>query len=228
MLDWSPRKDPRSLQYPARTQFRRTEPINITWRTPTTVLDQGREGACVGFGWAHEALTTPVRVDFARVAACPVSDPTKAAQYIYHEAQKIDEWAGESYEGTSVLAGAKICQRLGIIREYRWCFSVRDIALSLANIGPVVIGINWYEGMYWPIKGVVSVSGELAGGHCILVVGYRKAGVIFPDEAAFILFNSWGPDWGLNGLAFIRESELAKLMSEQGEACVPVHRSYGR
>jgi hypothetical protein len=62
-------------------------------------LDQGKEGACVGFAWSHELAAYPVRVEV---------DDEFARSKIYAEAQKIDEWPGEAYHGTSVLAGAKV------------------------------------------------------------------------------------------------------------------------
>jgi hypothetical protein len=227
VLDWVPRHDPRSLQYPVRTLFKHPEPMNMTWRTPSTPLDQGREGACVGFGWVHEALTTPVRVDIARMASVVPRNPTDFALYVYRQAQRIDEWEGEDYEGTSVLAGAKIMQDLGLLREYRWAFGVMDVALAVTNVGPVVIGIPWYDSMY-ESKGIVEVHGSVVGGHCLLVMAYRKAGAVFENEAAFGLFNSWGPGWGRNGLAWIRQSSLARLLADRGEACVPTRRSFGR
>lgn len=229
MLDWKPRHDPRSLMYPARTLFRRTEPVNITWRTPMHPLDQGAEGACVGFGWTHEALTTPVVVKLGEIEQQQwPKNPTEFAQSVYRAAQHIDEWGGNDYEGTSVNAGAKIMRERGLLREWRWAFGVDDVILSIVNVGPVVLGINWYTSMYSAPGGIMQVGGGLAGGHCILAHAVRKAGVIFEDEVAIGLFNSWGPGYGLNGHAWIRKSELARLLSEQGEAAVPVRRSYGR
>ena len=181
----------------------------------------------MGFGWTHEALTTPIRVDLSRLAVEAPRDPKAFASHVYRAAQKIDEWEGEDYEGTSVLAGAKVMNSLGLLRAYRWAFGVKDVALSLTNIGPVVLGIPWFESMYEAPGGAVVVAGDLAGGHCILAVGYRKAGVIF-EEPAYLLFNSWGPLWGRNGHAWIRESDLARLLNSDGEACVPTRRSYGR
>lgn len=227
ILDWVPRFDPRSKQYPARTLFRHATPQNMTWRTPVPPLDQGREGACVGFGWTHEALTTPVVVDLSRVSANVPRSPKVFAQHIYKSAQRIDEWEGEDYEGTSVLAGAKMMKSLGLLPEYRWAFSVSEIALSITNIGPVVLGIPWYDSMYEAPGGVVRVGGELVGGHCLILPRYRKPGVIFENEAAYGMFNSWGPVWGMDGHAWIPESGLRFLMQE-GEACVPYRRSFGR
>lgn len=228
VLDWVPRHDPRSLEYPARTLFRRTKVINRTWRTPPP-LDQGSEGECVGFGWTHEALTAPVRVDFSRLAQTRwPHDPTMFARSVYRDAQRLDEWPGEAYSGTSVNAGAKVMRDRGLLKEWRWAFGVDDVMLSLVNLGPVVVGIPWMSGMYTAPGGFVNVSGHKVGGHCLLLVAVRKAGVIFPDEEAVGWFNSWGPEYGLNGFAWIRKSQLSGLLQQQGEAAVPVRRSYGR
>lgn len=229
VFDWAPRHDPRSLSFPARELFRRTEVANHTWRAPVTPLDQGSEGACVGYGWTHEALTTPVRVDLAQLAQKQwPTEPHAFATSVYRAAQKIDEWGGEAYEGTSVNAGAKIMRERGLIKEWRWAFGVDDVMLSILNVGPVVLGINWYSGMYVAKNGIVDVSGSLVGGHCLLANATRKKGVIFEDEEAIGWVNSWGPGYGRNGRAWIRKSQLATLLSQQGEAAVPVRRSYGR
>ena len=229
VLDWAPRPDPRSANYPARAAFRRVnEVVNWTWRTPFP-LDQGREGACVGFGWTHEALCTPVPVDFSRLKNKQIpTNPDTFARTLYREAQHVDEWGGNAYEGTSVNAGAKIMRERGLLGEWLWNFNADDVMLSIPNLGPVVLGINWYESMYEAPNGILSVGGSLAGGHCIIAPATRKAGMIFPDEPAVGLLNSWGPSWGKNGLAWMRRSTLQRLMSENGEAAVPVRRSYGR
>lgn len=225
-FDWRPRHDPRSRNYPIRSTFGRQTPVSITWRTPKP-LDQGREGACVGFGWTAEALTTPVAVDLTKLAASGIVEPNQFARNLYRQAQTIDEWPGEDYSGTSVLAGAKVMQSLGLLKEYRWAFGIDDVALALATTGPVVLGIPWYSGMYEAPGGFLEVKGSIVGGHCILAHAYRLPGVIFPDDAAIGLLNSWGPEWGNDGKAWIRQTDLAKLLTN-GEACVPFRRSYGR
>lgn len=218
VLDWVPRFDDQSREYPVR---RAAAPHlhNRTWRVPAP-LDQGREGACVGFGWTHEALSTPVAVELH-------GDPNAYARQVYNQAKRIDEWAGEDYDGTSVLAGAKVMKAAGYLREYRWAFNIQDVVASILATGPVVLGVNWYDTMYEAPDGLVTVGGDLAGGHCILATGYRLAGRIYPDEPAISLFNSWGPSWGVRGLGWIRQSQLARLLDEGGEACVPYRRAYG-
>src|SRR5688500_17268219 len=103
-LDRLPEFDPKSLRYPAPHLLmpaQLTIPLDMvrsyTWSVPVA-LDQGNEGACVGFSWAQE------------IAARPYSDASITndyAQAIYYWARQHDAWEGESYDGTSVLAGAK-------------------------------------------------------------------------------------------------------------------------
>lgn len=38
----------------------KTQPRSYTWGCDIRTLDQGREGACVGFAWAGEAAARPV------------------------------------------------------------------------------------------------------------------------------------------------------------------------
>lgn len=114
--------------------------------------DQGSEGACVGFGISR-AATMMNRVEYD-------------ARWLYHEAQKIDEWPGEDYDGTSVDAGLQVARwqglrrmRSGVIAQqdgiyaYRWATSVEDvhraISLPLADdLGAVPLLNSW--GTYWP------------------------------------------------------------------------------
>lgn len=222
-LDWAANYDERSRNYPIRGVVRKpAKRKNRLWEVGP-ILDQGSEGACVGFGWTAEALASPVRVDLKRIKARAPKEPNKFAQYVYAFAKTIDEFEGVDYDGTSVLAGAKSMQTFGLLKEYRWAFSMDEVVDGIIAKGPVVLGIPWYESMYEAPNGILTVSGKLAGGHCILAVGYK----VYPGgEDAVILQNSWGPEWGINGLAEIKVSELAKLVAE-GEACLPIQRAFG-
>lgn len=227
-FDWVSRHDERSRDYPVRAAIG-ARPVrrDKTWRTGP-ILDQGREGACVGYGWTAEALSTPVAVDLNRVRASVPRTPQEFAPYVYRTAQTIDEWEGADYSGTSVLAGAKTLKLLGLIKEYRWAFSIEDVTDAVLSVGPVVLGIEWYEGMYEAPGGVVRPFGAIVGGHCLTVVGYRVASPFLNGEDGFLLQNSWGTAWGGNGLALIGKSDLNALLASTGEACVPTRRSYGR
>jgi hypothetical protein len=98
-------------------------------------MDQGQEGACVGFGWTRcMMLLNRKRYD---------------ARWLYHEAQKVDEWVGEDYEGTSVRAGADVLRARGHCRvragrsypeaqvdgiaANRWAHSVDEVLHALGT-----------------------------------------------------------------------------------------------
>jgi hypothetical protein len=200
-------------------------PTNRTvrmWRQGT-VLDQGSEGACVGFGWTAELLAKPFS---------PLSQPSAAvgqnkALEIYRAAKGIDEWEGEDYSGTSVLAGAKVVKASGYIGGYRWCFGIEDVRDAVLNLGPVVIGIPWYEDMYYTRpSGLVKVGGKQVGGHCITLTGYHPSLILDGKvRPVFRWRNSWGLGYGIKGSGFIEYNDLAALLSGTGgEACVPLDR----
>ncbi|HET7110237.1 MAG TPA: hypothetical protein VFI41_05160 [Gemmatimonadales bacterium] len=216
--------DERSRSFPMTELIAELEPAKAykprshTWNCGVH-LDQGQEGSCVGHAWAHELVAPPVVIegidhDFAR--------------WIYKTAQKYDQWAGEAYEGTSTLAGAKVCagrppkmaEGRGLIGEYRWIFGDMDeLIKTLGYFGPVVLGTNWYAGMMNTDKdGFVRKTGSLMGGHCILIKGVTLT------KKAVRLHQSWGESWGQGGDAWLSFADLEALLGEQGELCVPVHR----
>lgn len=209
------------------------KPRSYTWAIETW-LDQGQEGACVGFSMAHELA--------ARPQAVAGLTNKYAREQIYWEAQKIDEWqggaypgaTGEFYEGTSVLAGAAINKRNGFYSSYHWALSVEELARGLAYFGPCVLGVNWYEGMFdTDVNGFISPIGNIAGGHAILAhsikIVYKSwwswntrtwADVDW-DRSYVVLHNSWGPYWGVKGRAKITLRNLNYLLQQQGDAMFP-------
>jgi hypothetical protein len=161
----------------------------------------------VGFSWAHWCEDGPV----PQSGQPPAAEPT----LLYHEAQKIDEWPGENYDGTSVRAGAKILQTWGYLQSYYWAQSINDIVQALLEKGPVVVGTNWYSSMFDPnSKGILSISGQIAGGHAYVLNGINtKLGLVR-------MKNSWGRGWGINGRAYLKIEDVARLLNEAGEACL--------
>lgn len=205
-----PEFDERSKLHPIRTLVAALPLRSYTWSVPV-VLDQGSEGSCVGHAFSHEAAARPVKVG---------NITHEIAVDVYKHAQALDEWPGDNYSGTSILAGAKACVQRGWYTGYKWGFSLSDVLLALGYKGPVVLGINWYESMIdVGMNGIMRVEGDVAGGHAILANG------VSIKNRTVRLHNSWGPDdWGNNGQAFISFKDLERLLSEEGEACVPLGR----
>jgi len=215
-LDRIPQPDPRNAEYPIAAIVGDRPLRSRSWPCRPR-LDQGREGACVGFGFSHELAAQPSVVK-------GVDD--SYAQALYKRAQLLDEWPGENYSGTSVLAGAKAVTEKGLLAEYRWATTVDDVLRTLSVHGPVVLGVDWYDTAYEPRpSGLLDLSGRVVGGHCILARGILLSGRLRGERAGepvIRLRNSWGEEWGRRGDAFLKASDLERLLSAGGDACVPV------
>lgn len=176
-------------------------------------LDQGRTGTCVGHGWEHWMMAAPT------VKKDPLLPPN--AYDLYRGACTLDEWAdnddGDLNWGSSVRGGAKWLQAEGRISAYHWAANADEVADYVAAAagasGPVVIGVNWYSGMFEPdAGGVVRISGGIAGGHCVCVLGWDE------PRGRFSLINSWGAGWGRKGRFYLDGETLERLLREDGEA----------
>ncbi|HEU4393973.1 MAG TPA: C1 family peptidase, partial [Planctomycetota bacterium] len=181
------------------------------------VLDQGKEGACTGFGLAtvvHYLLRTR-KVDRDAVAVSP--------RMLYEMARRYDEWPGEDYEGSSARGAMKGWHKHGVCSEKAWPYdpAAPDDALTgerscdaaarplgayfrvnhrdlvamhtaLAEVGVLYATASVHEG-WWdpPADGLIPLSKKLTGGHAFAIVGY--------DESGLWIQNSWGPRWGKQG-----------------------------
>jgi len=198
-------KDKISLKVPQTTSKYWQD--NIWWG------DQKNTPQCVGYAWAHFIEDGTI----THQGKHPVINPTT----IYKEAQKIDEWPGENYAGTSVRAGAKYLKNTGKISSYLWAFDLQTLINTVLNVGPVVVGTNWYYGMFFPnTSGLIKISGYLAGGHAYLLNG------VDITKQQFRIKNSWGRKWGLQGSAFISFSDMERLIKERGEICLATEMKF--
>ncbi len=189
-----------------------------TWGVPGEKLNQGSEGACVGFGVTHELVAYPMS---------NLGLTNEFARDVYHEAQKIDPWDGEAYEGTSVLAGMKIGQRLGYYGEYRWAFSIDELAKAVAWEGPVVVGTDWLSDMdHVRESGRVIPGGSVRGGHCYVITGLTLSPRLEgePSIPMFRCRNSWGVGWGRKGDFFIAVDDFEKHLMPGADMVIPVGR----
>lgn len=168
--------------------------------------DQGETPQCVAYAWEHWLDDGPVLHPKR-----PVFDPA----LIYQLAQENDETPGVNYEGTSVRGGAKALAFLGKIGEYRWAWNVETVANAVLQLGPVVVGTNFYQAMFEPdSRGFIRPGGALVGGHAYVLSGVNVW------LKRFRMKNSWGRGWGQAGHAWITFDDFARLLSEDGEACL--------
>ncbi len=183
------------------------------------VLDQGREGACTGFGLATVANYLLLR---RRVTPDPV--PVSARMF-YEMARRYDEWPGEAYSGSSARGAMKGWHKHGVCAECDWPYKLGKadrkgltdqrtskalqrplgayfrvnhqdlIAMhaAIAEVGVLYATASVHEG--WSDvgpDGIVARSGSVTGGHAFAIVAY--------DSEGFWIQNSWGRDWGRQGL----------------------------
>jgi hypothetical protein len=175
--------------------------------------DQGNTPQCVGYAWSHWISDAPI--------IHSGSQPNILPSLIYTEAQKIDEWPGENYDGTSVRAGAKYLQNTNKIVSYYWGFDIDTLKNTVLNIAPVVVGTNWYYNMFFPdVNGLIKATGYLAGGHAYVING------VDTQKQLFRIKNSWGIGWGLQGHAFISFSDMTKLITQSGEICLAIENNF--
>jgi hypothetical protein len=180
------------------------------------VLNQGREGACTGFGLAavinllNQRRNSPVRV---------------SARMLYEMAKKFDQWPGEKYAGSSCRGAIKGWYSMGVcseklapyrIGEKNWHLNIKRAKDARANtigayyrlsknivhmhaamneVGVIYASANVHAG--WSAdaikNGVIKQSTDIKGGHAFAIVGY--------DADGFWIQNSWGRNWGKEGLA---------------------------
>jgi hypothetical protein len=141
---------------------------------------------------------------------------------LYSLAQQLDDWPGQSYPGTSVLAAMKAGQQLGWWDTYVWARGVRDIAQALLQVGGVGIGIPWRAGMVTPgPDGVLDCTGEQVGGHAIALHALART-VAGKPGPWFGALQSYGEDTGDRGVVWFHHSDLAALLAGVGEAAIPL------
>lgn len=176
-------------------------PRHREW-TPGPVLDQGDTSECTAYSWRAHLNAEP--------HAHPDLGP--APHDLYLQEKEIDGLGGG--DGSTVLAGAKILRKLGVIESYYWAHAEWTVRKWVLLNGPVALGVDWYEGMYQPNpRGVVTISGNLEGGHAFEVIGYDAETKLYKCQ------NSWGIGWGVDGFFYITVGDMARLLAEGGEAC---------
>ncbi|GAA6152847.1 C1 family peptidase [Pseudoteredinibacter isoporae] len=195
-------------------------PLRTTFHPPGNlfILDQGSEGACTGFGLAAAInLLYRQRDDEHKVSA----------RMLYEMARRYDEWAGEDYEGSSCRGAIKGWKNTGVCSDtlcpyrpksrfritpeisadaksrtlgayYRLRPVVSDWHAAINEAGVVYASAQVHSGWSSPVKdsdneAVIPHRDMLEGGHAFAVVGYNAKG--------FWVQNSWGDEWGDDGLA---------------------------
>jgi len=208
------------------------------------VLDQGREGACTGFGLATVANYL-LRVRGEEPDADEVS-----AWMLYTMAKRYDEWPGDNYDGSSARGAMKGWHKHGLCALTLWKDGKAETSLSearaadaikrplgayfrvnhkdlvamhsaISEVGVLYATASVHKGWQEVKKGdreIVFQEGTI-GGHAFAIVGY--------DREGFWIQNSWGPKWGSGGLALLSYADWLANGNDVWVAALgaPVHFS---
>ena len=189
------------------------------------ILDQGREGACTGFGLAtvvHFLLRTRRRI--------PATQDI-SPYMLYDLARRYDEWPGEDYDGSSCRGAMKGWHKHGVcdLGLWRKCgggtlsaavannaaqrplgayFRVnhRDLVAmhaAITEVGILYASSTVHSG--WDAVGKggrIRFTDDSLGGHAFAIVAY--------DERGFWLQNSWGKAWGNQGFGHVSYQDWLK------------------
>lgn len=124
--------DFRDLMYvPTLVEVGTSLPLDNYRKANVPILDQGREGACTGFGLAtvaHYLLRTRKIIH----------DKNSISPWMFYTmARRYDEWAGETYEGSSCRGAMKGWNKHGVCSANLWRHDPHkpDHSLSIGNNG---------------------------------------------------------------------------------------------
>ncbi|MER5903046.1 hypothetical protein ABT150_23555 [Streptomyces mirabilis] len=198
---------------------------SVDWTRRAPIFDQGDLGSCTGnaatglLGTDSAARTGLTSVTPPEGGVVPVDEDL--AIRVYELATQLDSIKGTyppDDTGSSGIGAAKALKKLGLAVSYTHAFSL-DALKSALQSGPVMVGTVWLESMFDtdPKTGFVKVDrkSQVAGGHEYVISAYDAI------RRAFRIDNSWGTSWGLNGSAWISESDAQWLLSQQGDVTVP-------
>ena len=177
----------------------------VKWDFPCTPLDQGATNHCVGYSMAHFGINLPTFTTYTK----------KEASSLYYKCKVVDGDPGAE-NGTTIRSAAKVLQDIGAIDNYAFARTMSQIKWWLVNKGPLIVGTIWSEGMMTPDKnGMLDINGFVLGGHGYIV------NEIHPTKG-YGIKNSWGPNWGNNGKAYISFEDFEKIFLYGGEALAAV------
>lgn len=160
--------------------------------------------SCVGHAWASFLACRPTRIKV---------DP----EGLYLIAKQNDGWKGTNYKGTTIEAGAKVLQMLGILEEYRWGNKLKAICSHLLEVGPIVAAINWYEQMDdVGDNGIMAIEGKFMEYHAVLVCGCDT------KRKRLTIKNSWGSLWGKGGYGYLSFKDTEKMIEDGCEFCAGI------
>lgn len=200
--------DPRDYKLAAYEKHLKLEGSRA-WPFLSEPLDQGSTPHCVGFGGADFGINLPIQDAYT-------NDDGHA---FYYKCKVVDGEPGAE-NGSYVRSIAKVLQAEGRITNYAFAANTDEITTWLLTQGPLIVGIQWMNGMFNPdAKNIIHPTGGIAGGHCVVL--NEKT-----EDNLYHIQNSWD-GWGVNGGAYISIADFGKLFAIDGEAMAAVENPLG-
>jgi hypothetical protein len=196
------------------------------------IFDQGWLGSCTGNAALGIMGTGPYYQALAQ--ATETRYPTAAGQYPFTEegatALYHDITANDPYDGTyppddtgsDGLSAAQALQRAGIIPGYEHAFGI-DQALTALQKFPLLVGTVWTGSMFEPSRsGLVTVGGDVVGGHEWIVDEYVPAGIGGYDPKRDLVggTTSWGTRFGVGGRFYLTVGSFDRLLRQDGDVII--------
>lgn len=196
------------------------------------ILDQGREGACTGFG-----LSCVINYLRWVKAGLPPKMDSVSPRMLYTLARRHDEYEGENYEGSSCRGALKGWFNHGVCLEPDWPYlpeksnpatygyasraaqntlgiyyridtrSITDVQAAIAQHRAVFVSAFTHPG--WDAVPITPAPKRHADLPLIAFDGRRSEtgghafALIGFNAQGFILQNSWGRNWGAGGFAVL-------------------------
>ena len=183
------------------------------------IINQGREGACTGFGLAA-TINFLYRKQHKEHNVSP--------RMLYEMARRYDRWPGEDYEGSSCQGAIKGWQNSGVCLEelcpytpgdehfeidynitedartrtlgayYRVRPDISEVHAALNESGVIYASASVHRGWFEAVEdnageSFIPLHDKIQGGHAFAIVGYNREG--------FWVQNSWDESWDKRGVA---------------------------
>jgi len=203
-------------------------PSSIDWRDHGYVTPVKKQGLC-GSCWAFAAtgalegahfkqtgnltsLSEEFLVDCYHEGGCSVGGSAETAFSNIMDAGGIV--SSEAYPYTAGDGIASSCRESKSsqpdrVASINSCFiipqSERELENYVATIGPIAVSVNADCRPFKDYRSGILHTSECTGepGHAVLLVGYKND----PNGNYWIIKNSWGTDWGIDGYAWIAKDQ---------------------
>jgi hypothetical protein len=196
------------------------------------VLDQGREGACTGFGLAAVVNYLQWRAWMQKKRKGDKPEHV-SPRMLYHLAKFYDEWPGEDYDGSSCRGAMKGWHRHGVCGLGNWPYnpdrfepplagwaedaarrtlgvyyriereSVVDMQAAINEVGAVYVSATVHDGWQAPMPEANEPAPVIGPAQPGGVRGGHAFALVGYTPRGFIVQNSWGPRWGAGGFAIL-------------------------